>query len=675
MIQFAIYQSYGGPLIADYSHKIQGASVASNNRGFAEASGFIPMSLQDAFRFYDRAGLPHVAFSDGSSGSIYEGRLEDVEITNGGINVRAYGYARAFSDFPYSALWSDTSVAHWRPALIGEIVNAFPDRYNVNTNNQVYIAPQKGGAFGNSPAYVCYMVYQIPDQSSRLITGLSFDYTANGPTGWTFGVTGYGTAFSAGAVLTPTLGPTGAAIAGSQNLAFAGKVALGFFLYYNVAPTTITTNRTPGTNVFVATASTTGLFVGQTVQVGTGTDSENVIVLSITAGVGFFATFQNAHVSGETVTQINVSETGSIFASFTNVRVVTSTANRVNTTLTANRAAGTNVTATVGSTVNMYVGQNVQVSGTNAESVSVLSIGGTTTFNATFVNSYVIGNTVQAHVIYADEIVEDMISNVSTANPAQLSSSIALSQSPSRDLTDQVFVDDDRTRIMDYLVTLGDNQTVPRQWEWGVTSGQLLYFRPQNSASRTWYIDVSEIDVQRTIDTLFNNVYATYQEAGGRRLRGSPVTDATSLTRYAVNRQKALAVQTTSVTQATIQANAALADAKDPKPRSALTVDRIYDANGAWWPLYYVRAGDTMVIRNLPPTLSVAIDRIRIFRLTRAEYHFDDATLTIEPESPLPTLDALLALALPAAHVNNNAQAFLSGRNPDGTYDPKARNW
>lgn len=615
MIQFAIYQAYGGPLIADYSHKIQGASVASNNRGFAEASGFIPMSLQDAFRFYDRAGLPHVAFSDGSSGSIYEGRLEDVEITNGGINVRAYGYARAFSDFPYSALWSDTSVAHWRPALNSELVNAYPDRFSTDTNNRVYMTAQKGATLGNTTILkICYMIYQIPDQSSRLMTGISFDYTANAPVNWQCGASAFAAGFTTPVTLI-TITPGGGPVAGSVNLTLTGKSIVAFFLYFNAADAVL------------------------------------------------------------------ASETGQVFFSATNVRVVTSTVNRVSTLLTANRALGTNVTCTVASTANMYVGQLLQVyvgvspGGSPIESVTVLSIGSTTTFNATFAFNHTIGDGVYAHVIYADEIAEDMATFVAAVNPTQLNASIALSQSPGRDLTDQVFVDDDRTRIMDYLCTLGDNQATPRQWEWGVTTGQLLYFRPQNSASRTWYIDVSEIDVQRTISTLSNSTYATYQEAGGRRLRGVPLNDTTSITRYGVLRQKAVPVQTTSATQATIQANAALADNKDPKPKSALTVSRIYDANGAVWPLYYVRAGDTMVIRNLPPTLSVAIDRIRIFRLTRAEYHFEDGTLTIEPESPLPTLDALLALALPAQAVNNNAAAFLSGRNPDGTYDPRARNW
>ncbi len=98
-------------------------------------------------------------------------------------------------------------------------------------------------------------------------------------------------------------------------------------------------------------------------------------------------------------------------------------------------------------------------------------------------------------------------------------------------------------------------------------------------------------------------------------------------------------------------------------------MSKLYDANGNVWPLFSVRAGDTMIIRNLPPTLSTAIDRIRVFRLTRAEYHVDDDTLTLEPESPLPTLAAMLASASGPQIVNNNAWAFIRGMLGPSSYN------
>jgi hypothetical protein len=94
MIQFALYTQPGGALIADYSGRVEQPTIAQNEHGAAEASGFVPMGLQEAFQLYDRAGLLHAVFSDAASDVIYEGRLEDVNIVGGGVNLRAFGYSR-----------------------------------------------------------------------------------------------------------------------------------------------------------------------------------------------------------------------------------------------------------------------------------------------------------------------------------------------------------------------------------------------------------------------------------------------------------------------------------------------------------------------------------------------------------------------------------------------------
>jgi hypothetical protein len=205
--------------------------------------------------------------------------------------------------------------------------------------------------------------------------------------------------------------------------------------------------------------------------------------------------------------------------------------------------------------------------------------------------------------------------------------------------------------ILDQLITRGDNQTTPRQWEWGVAAGRRLYLRPQGSGARTWYVDVSDLDIRRTIDSLYNSIYATYQEAGGRTLRSAVNTDTASVARYGLTRRKVFGVQTSSLTQATVQRDAELQDTKDPRPRSGITVRQVTAATGGDWPLSQVRAGDTIVIRNLPPALSTAIDRIRTFRITRVELDLETNELTVEPEAPLPTLAALLAAATPPSYV------------------------
>jgi hypothetical protein len=576
MIQLAIYASYGGALIGDYSTRASGVTFATNDRGYAECQAFLSLSVQESFDLYDRRGLPFVqAFA---VGAIFEGRLEDVAIVDGGVHITALGYSRAMSDAPYTALWSKTDVAGFRPIVSTEVSTVVPDRFAFDSNNRIYIAPQKNATLGTTGTTKQGMMCFIPpDQGSRDIIGVSFDFVFVAPAAnWRVAFQTRNADFTG--IANPwIISSAGAATAtGTIHATFAAAKIVNFFMDFNAAD-------------------------------------------AVYAG-----------------------ETGATYLRITNLRLVTSTTNRINTTLGTNIAAGTR-TVTPGSMARIYVGQSLQIdqaSTTVAESVTVTAITATT-FTAVFAFAHVIASTVNAHVVYADEIAKDLVSVTNTLNSTQLSSDTSMIASPSLDLLHEVYEDQYPADILDYLVGIGDSSGY--QWECGVKSSQRLYFRRQGSAAHTWYIDVSALDVQRLLDPLANSIYAVYQDASGRNVRAAATSDSASITRYGVTRRQALSVSSTSATQASLQQAAALADGKDPKPRSGITINQVFDANGSRWPLWYVQAGDTVIIRNLAPTLSTSIDRIRVFRLARAEYAFDTDTLSLEPETPLPKLDALLA--------------------------------
>jgi hypothetical protein len=295
----------------------------------------------------------------------------------------------------------------------------------------------------------------------------------------------------------------------------------------------------------------------------------------------------------------------------------------------------------------MYVGQKLVINSGNtpSETVTVLSIGSTTQFNATFANNYVIGNTVRGFSILADEIVKDVLSVAVAVNSSQLSSSTALIQSPGLDLLNEVYEDEYPSDILNYLATRGDNQTTPRQWEAGVDEGQVLYFRPQFSTSRAWYVDVTDLELARTIDRLFNSAYGLYEEASGRTLRTANASDAASIAKYALTRRAPVPAQTTSATQAGITRDGYIADARDPLPRATLHFDAVYDAAGSRYPLYLVRAGDTLTVRNVPPNVSSSYDRVRTFRITHTNFSLITGTLDVEPEVAPPSIRSQLSAA------------------------------
>lgn len=248
--------------------------------------------------------------------------------------------------------------------------------------------------------------------------------------------------------------------------------------------------------------------------------------------------------------------------------------------------------------------------------------------------------------VEADEIVRDLVDAVTAFNPEQISASYALIKSPDVDLDSEVYEDMTPAAILTYLAQKGDTETPPRKWEWGVWENQTLFFRPQGDAALHWYVDADELTLDSTLESLVNNAYAIYQDANGRTLRTVDTQDANSVTKYGIQRRFAITERTSSNAKAAITRDTFLAQNKEIAPRASVTLFGLFDAAGARYPLWMARAGDTITIRNLPPTLSTEIDRIRTFRISRKSYNVDTDTLTPTPEYALPTLEIQIANAL-----------------------------
>ena len=233
--------------------------------------------------------------------------------------------------------------------------------------------------------------------------------------------------------------------------------------------------------------------------------------------------------------------------------------------------------------------------------------------------------------VTADTIVADLLNSAPL-----LSTSTALIQSPGVTLSES-YDDELPAEILDRLCYLGDNQTPPRVWEACVWGNRMLAFRPRGDAARAWYVDVPELEVERTLQTLVNSAYGVYQDANNLRAVTATATDQPSVNRWGRTRREAVNVQTRSATLAAITRDALVEDGRNPAVRAEISVERVYDAAGAAWPGYEVQSGDTVTIRNLPPTLAVSLNRIRTFRVLQARYDSfarPDQKLKITPEAP-----------------------------------------
>jgi len=237
----------------------------------------------------------------------------------------------------------------------------------------------------------------------------------------------------------------------------------------------------------------------------------------------------------------------------------------------------------------------------------------------------------------SSDIVSALVTYVNGVNSTQLASTTALISAPGLNLYNEIYEDKMPSDILDYLAGLGNASG--SLYEAGVWENRTLHFRQRGSQGRAWYVDVSDIDIERTIEMLRNAYYAVYQDATGRPLRTSVSTDSFSVARYGVTQVGAARADTTDSTQAGYIAATALADGKAPRPRAGLAFDRLYDASGNLFPNFMMRSGDNVTIRNLPPTLSTDIDRIRSFVVAETEYDADSDVISPTPEFPLPSLE------------------------------------
>jgi len=246
--------------------------------------------------------------------------------------------------------------------------------------------------------------------------------------------------------------------------------------------------------------------------------------------------------------------------------------------------------------------------------------------------------TTSSNTVYADEIVDALVAFVNGVNSTQLSSSTALVGAPAVAINEAVYEDERPNRIIDALAELGDGS---ESWEAGVWEGQKLHFRAR--AGNAWYVDIADLTIDATADSLANSVYAVYRNASGFTQRTAVSADAASVSKYGVTRRDFVRADTGDSTEAGNWRDTHLDDSKDITPRTMLITRKIYTASGGLAPAWLIRAGDTLTIRNLLPGAGGVVDKIRTMRLVRTRYDVDTDTVSLYPGAELPGLDLLVA--------------------------------
>lgn len=335
---------------------------------------------------------------------------------------------------------------------------------------------------------------------------------------------------------------------------------------------------------------------------------------------------------------VYTSDDGTDYFRVTNVRLTTMPL-LVDATMTANLFAG-GTSVTVSNTTNMTAGLEVILyndisGGGRGERATILSVvGSTVTFTAPVASTYTGAvAVVRAQRVLSSDVAADLAAATASVNSAALSASGARVATTTTDRRTLQYEDASPARILDDLAFLEGYRAA-------VLDGALS-FAP--ASGQVWHLDVSAIEVTRQLDPVRNAWKAAYKNASDRTVRSSTSSDLTSQRKWGTVRQAVVSLDTTDAAEVALLLAVRLANSAAPAPQVRVTVRAVTTPTGMRTDPTFIRAGDTVIIRNLARNLTSAIDQLTSFRVARRSFDTQTGALALEAETPPDTFEVLLA--------------------------------
>ena len=269
----------------------------------------------------------------------------------------------------------------------------------------------------------------------------------------------------------------------------------------------------------------------------------------------------------------------------------------------------------------------------NGSGIAYTEAGETGTHYAKFTDIRVMTTT--SGKLVGSEIAEALLAYLETVNASKINQATNLIDTVAEDLTEVEWQDRTLAFCLRDLIAMGEGSTPPEYYETGIQSDS-LYFRERGSAARTWYVDVSEYELLRTLGTVVNEAYAVYQDEMRRTRRTTSGSSSVSQDKYDLTRQDFIRSKASQVAEAERERDAFLESVSDPPHKIEIEVLRVTTVAGLTVPVWHVKAGDTIVINGAaimpgtPETIFIS------FRAARTKWRMGKE-FKIEPEALSPS--------------------------------------
>ncbi len=224
----------------DWTDIVSGLAPECDEHGFGFMPIMIPLPHDQVMHYYARLQFKEVELT-ANGFTVFHGRIEDRAIVSSGLSLTAYGYWQAFNDGLYNGFWSRTNVNDFVPVKASDISTRAPEKFEMDKNGRLYIAPRNGEAFGTTvtPAYsVGGLTIEKPYKSLQDYAWASFSYTLVAPTTWRAELYTNDRLFTS-PVAAWTLAGNGATQTGTWSGALTANSRIEFVLWCNTLTYTV----------------------------------------------------------------------------------------------------------------------------------------------------------------------------------------------------------------------------------------------------------------------------------------------------------------------------------------------------------------------------------------------------------------------------------------------------